>query len=438
MFRPPALPPPMVILKTSPSHASPCPGVDLYTLPDSRFKRAILEVHFDRALADGFSPARFLLGRVLEQGTQSHPSRMELTREEEGLWGGCVALDGDRLADAHRMTLSCSWVGAEFLPEGEVAESGILALGQELMSKPLPDSSGSPFQATSFQRERSQLALRIRTLKDDKAAWARERYLQCLCEGESYGTPPWESEEKVLSLTPEEVDTARLSLVKRAPVTAIAVGPIQADSIAPWLQSWLGGSERDSTPINEATPIPSELREVHEQMPMDQARFLMGFRFPELSSSEDLEALSLATSLLGGGTHSRLFRVVREEKSLCYGISAGTRLKKGILTVGAGIDAQAYEEVRDEVLRQVQVLVHGDYSNQELEDARAGLLHDLDTIGDSATGLSRYSAREVMLGMHRSPAERAEKIQSLDKDSVSNMASQWNASLVYLLEGGQE
>ncbi|MDP7245506.1 MAG: hypothetical protein QF389_02870, partial [Planctomycetota bacterium] len=109
----------------------------------------------------------------------------------------------------------------------------------------------------------------------------------------------------------------------------------------------------------------------------------------------------------------------------------------GILTVGAGIDAQAYEEVRDEVLRQVQVLVHGDYSNQELEDARAGLLHDLDTIGDSATGLSRYSAREVMLGMHRSPAERAEKIQSLDKDSVSNMASQWNASLVYLLEGGQ-
>ncbi|MDP6850813.1 MAG: pitrilysin family protein [Planctomycetota bacterium] len=428
----------MVILQASPSHTTPFPGVELFTLPDSRFKRAILEVHFDRSLADASSPARSLLGRILEQGTVSCPSQMELTRQEESFWGGRIGFDGNRLADAHRMTLSSSWVGADYLPEGESAQEGILSLAQELLEDPFPDSSGSPFQEAAFQRERAQLALRIRTLKDDKAAWAQERYLQFLCEGENYGKPPWGSEEEILSLTPDDVNNARLDLLRNAPITAIAVGPVEADSIGNWLRDWFKGEKREQRPSKQAIPVPNELREVREHMPMDQARFLMGFRYPEISHPKDMEALGLAVSLLGGGTHSRLFRIVREEKSLCYGISSGVRLRKGILTVGAGIDSQAYEEVRDEVLRQVQVLVEGGFSDKELEDSRAGLLHDLDTLGDSAAGLARHSAREALFGLNRSPFERSELIQALTKEDVATAAEQWKPSLVYLLEGGAE
>lgn len=427
--------PSMVLNQHPPIRLEPAPGMVLLCLPDSRFKRAQLEVHFDHYVGDGLSPARTLLVRLLEQGSARHPSQMAITRAEELLYGAEIQIDGDRLAESHRFSLGMAWVGDRFLPKGAGVEHGTLSLGRELLTEPLRGAGGELFPPASFERERQQLVRRIQSLKDDRAAWAHERFLACLCADEPYGIPPWGSAEQIAALEPEDCERARLGLLASAPLTAVAVGPINPDELATWLES-LGGDRTKPLP-STTTRDAGELREVREHLAIDQARFLMGFRFTPPADAEQMEALSLTSSLLGGGTHSRLFRVVREERSLCYGISSSIRTRKGILTVGAGIDADSYEEVRDEVLNQIGQLACGEFSEKELSLTKVNLLNDLDALGDSAPSLAGFFTREEHLGFGRTPACRAEMIKSIGRDQIMATAAGFAPDLAYLLSGDE-
>jgi len=426
----------MVLNQHPPIRLEPAPGITLLCLPDSRFKRAQMEVHFDHQIDDGRSPERTLLARLLEQGSAKHPNQMEITRAEEMLYGAEIRIDGDRLAEHHRFSLGMSWVGNKFLPEGADAEAGILALGAELLQQPLLDENGA-FPADNFIREQAQLVRRIKSLKDDRASWARERFFACLCADEPYGKPPWGTAEEVEELSAADCLAALKSTLSNAPITAIAVGAIDPGKLAEWL-SMFGGPRTGELPPCTTRSAPTKLREVHEHLPIDQARFLMGFRFTPPQTALDMEALSLTSSLLGGGSHSRLFRVVREELSLCYGISSSIRVNKGILTIGAGIDASSYQQVKEQSLLQIKRLAEGDFSEAELDLCKVNLLNDLDALGDSAPGLAGFIGREFYLGFNRTPAMRADLIGQITKDHICATAAGFKADLAYLLSGEEQ
>ncbi|MBL7009487.1 MAG: insulinase family protein [Planctomycetes bacterium] len=429
----------MALLDRAPQILHPAPDLELLYLPEPRFKRALLQLHFDQPLADGSSPARTLLCRVLEQGTRGLPTQMHLTRREEQLYGASVGVDGERLSEVHRVHLSLAWVGERFLPAGSDVEEGILGLGRELLEDPCRDPGGS-FPEATVVRERDQLVRRIRSLQDDRDSYARERFVAEMCAGEPFGTPPWGTEEQVLELGSESLEDARSGMLDGASLSALLVGPVLPQRAMEQLSEWFGaGGVRGGgpRPLPPAPLLkrPRELREVREELAVDQARFQFGFRFQPPEDAAAFEALSLASSILGGGSHGRLFRIVREERSLCYGIYSTVRTRKGILAVGAGIDAGSYEEVRDEVLKQVAVVAAGGWREEEEHAARASVLNRLDSLGDSPGAVAQFIERERLLGFRRSPARRAQDLSAVTREQIAAAAAGWQPDLVYLLAG---
>ncbi|RMH04092.1 MAG: insulinase family protein [Planctomycetota bacterium] len=415
----------------------PAPGLELLVLPDARFKRALLQVHFDSPFTDGRSPARVLAAQILEQGTRSHPSQMHLTRAEESLYGASVGLDGRRLADGHRVTLAVSWVGERFLPAGAAVQAGVCALARELLEEPARDAAGQ-IPAATLERERRQLLRRIRSLSDDRAAYSRQRFLQLLCGDDPFGRPLWGGEEEVAALKEEDLEAARHGLLEQARISAVLVGPADPEEVAAFLADWFGAGGPHADAVRPPLPPvrldrPDRLREDREALPLDQARLHFGFRFPPPATPEDFEALTLANAILGGGAQGRLFRIVREQRSLCYGISSSLRARKGILAVGAGIDAASYREVRDEILAQAAVVAAGDWSEEEEAAARAGLRDQLDSLADSPSGLARFHDRERLLGFRRTPSERVRDVAAVTRERIAAAAAAWEPALVYLL-----
>lgn len=430
----------MALLDRPPLVLQPAPALELLALPEPRFKRAQLVLHFDRPLDDGRAPARSLLAEVLEQGTRRHPNQMELSRAEEDLYAASVSLDSDRQADAHRLRLALSWVGERFLPPGAQVADGSLRLGRELLEEPCRGAGGAPFPDATLARERAQLARRIRSLPDERDAYARERFLALLCPDEPYGTPPWGSAEAIEGLDGAALEAARRDLLEHAAVSAVLVGPVDPEPVAALLADWFGAGGSLAGAPREALSAPSfrlpaRLREECERLELDQARFRLGFRFVPPREPLACEAHALASSILGGGVHGRLFRIVREERSLCYGIGSTLRTRKGILGVSAGIDAGSYEAVRDEVMRQVAILAAGGWTEDEERAARANHLNRLDALADAPGALAWFFERERLLGFRRTPAGRAADLARVGRDDIAAAAASWQPSLVYLLAG---
>lgn len=154
---------------------------------------------------------------------------------------------------------------------------------------------------------------------------------------------------------------------------------------------------------------------------------------PHPSSLVEKEAQSLAAAVLGGGSQGRLFRIIREERSLAYGIYASLQPFKGLLLVEAGIDGASFEEVRDEVLCQVKDLAENGPDEEELNRAKIGTLQRWEGVGDTAPGLAAYWGSEHLLGSMSSPEARALMMDKVDADAIARAAATWLPDTVFLL-----
>lgn len=400
--------------------------------PDARFKRALLHVHAEVALDEGCA-ARTLLAAVLPHGTARHPGRLAIAQALQAAYGAELDLGLERSGETHQAVLRLSWVGERFLPAGAAVLPDLLGLAREMLEQPRRGPGGEPFEPEALARESAQLLRRIRALRDDRGAWAEQRFLETMCAGEPYARPHWGTEDEVAALTPAAVEAERLRLLRNARITAVLVGPADPAPVAAFLAAWFGGRAEPPACAPAVQRVPAARRRLREELPGDQARFFAGWRCPMPEDPAAREALAMATSILGGGVHSRLFRIVREERSQAYSIHAQLRARKGLLTIEAGLDAENADSVAEECDRQIRSLRESGPTAEELDQARRGLEDRLRSLADRPAAYAGYLARERALGLARSPAERLRLLAGVDAAQVAAAAALWREDTVYLL-----
>jgi len=106
-------------------------------------------------------------------------------------------------------------------------------------------------------------------------------------------------------------------------LTFIVVGDVDADAVNKQLADFF-----KDYPAKSLTPvfIPSEppqlgRRETHEEFVTELTRLSLSWHIPEITHP-DVPALDLLSTILGDGRSSRLYRQLREESGLAYGVSA--------------------------------------------------------------------------------------------------------------------
>ena len=78
---------------------------------------------------------------------------------------------------------------------------------------------------------------------------------------------------------------------------------------------------RNPWPFIPQEPPQLGRREAHEEFPTELTRLSLTWHIPEITHP-DVPALDLLSTILGDGRSSRLYRRVREEAGLAFGVSA--------------------------------------------------------------------------------------------------------------------
>src|SRR5881628_3418569 len=129
-------------------------------------------------------------------------------------------------------------------------------------------------------------------------------------------------------------------------LTFIVAGDVDAEKVRQQLtELFKPYPERSLKPVFiPAEPPQLGRREVRQEFPTELTHLDLAWHIPEITNP-DVPALDLLSTILGDGRSSRLYRRVREEAGLVYGISAYsyTPGDPGIL----GIDATTDPEKRD-------------------------------------------------------------------------------------------
>ena len=105
----------------------------------------------------------------------------------------------------------------------------------------------------------------------------------------------------------------------------------------------------------------------------EQTHYSLGFRTFSFADSRR-HALSVLTTILGGGASSRLFIEVRERRGLCYYISSGRELYQdvGYMTSQAGVtnNAEKIKESISVILGEHKKVAQGKLQKGEVQRAK--------------------------------------------------------------------
>ena len=155
------------------------------------------------------------------------------------------------------------------------------------------------------------------------------------------------------------------------------------------------------------------------RVPSEQAHLTFAFEGPATTAT-DYYAARLFADVVGGGSASRLFQEVREERGLAYSVSAALQSYRetGIFYVHAAT-ARRDGAAAAQLIREVIEKAAADISDRELEraknQARAGMLMSLET----SWGQASYAARQIAtFDRVKAPAEIAAALSAVTLDQV--------------------
>ncbi|MCI9332097.1 MAG: insulinase family protein [Oscillibacter sp.] len=407
-------------------------GVFLTYLPAKKFKTSLLSAQFVVPLQWETASANALLSAILRRGTVSCPDMGALSRRLDKLYGARIDATIRKKGETQCVGFVASLIDDRFAPGGERLLEPAAALLGELVCHPV--TRDGLFLEEYFENEKTNLIDAIRSILNDKRAYADSRLLQEMCAGEPYGVPRLGNEQITAALHPQLLYSAYQQLIASSRLEIFYSGSAPQNRVENALRSALADLPRSkvSAPPESSLHVPSqEPRFLTERLDVTQGKLGMGFA----CESGDTAALLLGNTLFGGSSNSKLFLNVREKLSLCYYASSLFHRQKGLITVSSGIEFENRQKAMDEILAQLEAVQKGNLEPWELEAARSTLLNAYASMGDSQGKLENFYLGQTATGQNESPEELAAQVRSATPERIFNAMSTVKLDTVYFLEG---
>lgn len=176
--------------------------------------------------------------------------------------------------------------------------------------------------------------------------------------------------------------------------------------------------------LDGSRPRPAAPILIEQKSELEQAHLVLATPWPH-ALSEDRYAASLLASVMGGGTSSRLWQKVREERGLAYSVgAAGSAFSDvGVFTVYAGTSPEYLDDVLELSLAEMREVVRNNVSVEELRIAKdqaiSSILLGLESSSARAGTLAR---QEIIHGRRISPDEVIAKIRAITVDELQEVA----------------
>jgi len=160
---------------------------------------------------------------------------------------------------------------------------------------------------------------------------------------------------------------------------------------------------------------------------LEQAHLIIATPF--VAATDELRyAADILANALGGGTSSRLWQKVREEKGLAYSVGASAAMYQdcGIFQIYAGTSPHKTEEVLDISLKELRRVVKNGITKEELELMKAqSVASILLGLEDSANRAATLARLEMVHGRQIPIEETLGKIEAVTMEEVQTLAKEF-------------
>lgn len=417
------------------------PGVWLTALENDKFKTGCLSISLLTQLDRETAAMNALIPYVLRRGSRNHTDMQALATELDGLYGSYIEPVVRKIGEIQCIGFLASFADDKYLPDGSGVFESIANLCGEILLAPC--TKGGLLLPEYVESEKDKLLDSIRSRLNDKRAWALHRLIEQMCCYEPFAVSRLGTEDTAENIYYQKLTKHYRSLIMTCPIEIFYCGSLGADTVAEKLSDAFSGMPRGEIDYDIGTDIrmnavEESVREFTDELSVTQGKLVMGYRLGDCMEDPDIAALYVFNAVFGGCVTSKLFMNVREKLSLCYYASSLVDLHKGLMIVSSGVDFDKFGAAKDEICAQLEAIMRGEVTDDELLAAKKSVASDLRATLDSQYNLEGFYLANTIDGLDFDPEELAEAVECVELQAVVDIANSVVGDAVYYLRGNGE
>ena len=235
------------------------------------------------------------------------------------------------------------------------------------------------------------------------------------------------TKETVRSFSPEVTSGYHRGVFNSRNLVISAAGNIDHEVIVQLASDRFGtsaGGSNGSGKLVETSPRIAAPFVIKQKRGLEQAHLVIAT--PLVSATDERRyAADLLANIIGGGTSSRLWQKVREERGLAYSVGSSSISYQdcGLFSFFAACSPTHIREVVSLVMEELRGIVKHGVTDDELDLSRQqSIASILMSLEDSASRSAALAQSEIVHGRIIPVEETLEKINSVSRDDLSEIA----------------
>ncbi len=293
-----------------------------------------------------------------------------------------------------------------------------VSLGVDILADILQYST---FDPQEFAREQGVIIQEIGQTNDTPDDVVFDYYQELCFPNQSMGRPILGNEEIIRSLTPEIVKDYMKQHYGPKEMVLSAAGNVNHDHIVGLASQLFTDLPDQCTKYTDKARFQGGL-DLRDR-DLEQVHIVLGYEGVPYNH-DDYYAISVLSTLLGGGMSSRLFQEIRERRGLVYSVYsyASSYRDTGTFTIYAGTGPEHVAELMP-VLYQELHKVSLTLQENEIQRAKAQLKASLLMGSESTSARCEQAARQVLIYGKTIPAkELINRIDAVHQDQIVCLA----------------
>lgn len=374
-----------------------------------------------------YTTYRYLLPRLMTASTDQYPTRQLMSQACENLYGAYFKVRTERMGNLSVMSFVLTLVDPKIVKDPTLFEQA-LRLFDDVMHH------HKAFSSDVFSDEKRMLIEHWKTLKDNKRGYASHRFQSLFFDNDLYGYPISGSLHAIQSLKKEDMEAYYRDFIHHQARYVVINGHTEDLDLSK-VEEVLGPTTEMIHPFKTTFRAPRQKEMVIDYTDMQQAIVKMGFIFPIYRRDQLYDAAVIVDTIIGGYPESRLFKVIREERGLCYDISSSYDYYKGVLMISSGIDLSQVDQAVVAIENLIKNLQDEGITDEELSHAKAYYMHQVKSSLDQQSVLTRRAFVRDMLHYVETVEEKLIKIEAITKEDVNQALKHLTCDTIYILRG---
>lgn len=407
-------------------------GITFHKITTNKFKTNLFSIFITTPLTRENVTKNALISAILRMGTNKFPAQDLISKELENMYGASFDCGVEKNGDNQVLKFYIESLNDEFLPEQDNLAKKSLQLLADIVFNPLVEDGS--FKKEYVESEKNTLRRIIEGKIDNKTRYALDRCIEEMFKNEPYGLYKYGFVEDLDKITAEDLYNYYKELIASCKIDVFASG-INMDNLDQ-NEILANLNERTANYIpNKLITITKQInapKTVIEKMDVTQGKLMLGLDVLDVQEDQQFAA-SVYNIVLGGGANSKLFQNVREKASLAYTVASSYIKNRNNIFIRSGIEICNYEKALNLIKDQLELIKNGNFSEDEIESAKQLLYATLKGIKESQDSEITYYFSQELTGKPISIDENIEKIKTVTKDQILNIANKIQINTIYFL-----